>query len=117
MSACYLRADILFACGRVGNAPSPDIARGNPAPERGLPEQFPEEAHWSETTTPAKTVWAIRTRLQIASRTGDLALFNLAIDSKLRGCDVVSLKGEDVAPMAMPWTGQAHARAVHIRRK
>jgi hypothetical protein len=29
----------------------------------------------------------------------------------------VSLKGEDVAPMAMPWTGQAHARAVHIRRK
>jgi integrase len=44
-----------------------------------------------------KHVWAIRTRLQIASRTRDLALFNLAIDSKLRGCDVVSLKVEDVA--------------------
>ena len=45
-----------------------------------------------------KHVWAIRTRLQIASRTRDLALFNLAIDSKLRGCDVVSVKVEDVAP-------------------
>jgi len=45
-----------------------------------------------------KHVWAIRTRLQIASRTRDLALFNIAIDSKLRGCDVVGLKVEDVAP-------------------
>jgi len=43
-------------------------------------------------------VWAIRTRLQLAEKTRDLALFNLAIDSKLRGCDVVSLKVEDVAP-------------------
>lgn len=45
-----------------------------------------------------KHVWAIRTRLQISRRTRDLALFNLAIDSKLRGCDVVSVKVEDVAP-------------------
>jgi len=43
-------------------------------------------------------VWAIRTRLQLAGRERDLALFNLAIDSKLRGCDVVSLKVEDIAP-------------------
>jgi integrase len=43
-------------------------------------------------------VWAIRTRLQLAGRKRDLALFNLAIDSKLRGCDVVSLKVEDIAP-------------------
>ncbi len=42
-------------------------------------------------------VWAIRTRLQLAGRIRDLALFNLAIDSKLRGCDVVSLKVEDIA--------------------
>ncbi len=47
-------------------------------------------------------VWAIRTRLQLAERTRDLALFNLAIDSKLRGCDVVSLKVEDVAPHGYP---------------
>ncbi len=45
-----------------------------------------------------KHVWAIRTRLQIAKRIRDLALFNLAIDSKLRGCDVVSVKVDDVAP-------------------
>ncbi len=43
-------------------------------------------------------VWAIRTRVQLAGRMRDLALFNLAIDSKLRGSDVVSLKVEDVAP-------------------
>ena len=34
-------------------------------------------------------VWSIRTKLQIEDRRRDLALFNLAIDSKLRGCDVV----------------------------
>lgn len=45
-----------------------------------------------------KHVWAVRTRLQLANRQRDLALFNLAIDSKLRGCDLVSLKIEDVAP-------------------
>ena len=45
-----------------------------------------------------KHVWAIRTRLQLAKRKRDLALFNLAIDSKLRGCDLVSLRVEDIAP-------------------
>ncbi len=45
-----------------------------------------------------KHVWAIRTKLQIEQRVRDLAMFNLAIDSKLRGCDVVALKMEDVAP-------------------
>jgi integrase len=45
-----------------------------------------------------KHVWAIRTKLQIDRRARDLALFNLALDSKLRGCDVVALKVEDIAP-------------------
>ena len=45
-----------------------------------------------------KHVWTIRTKLQIEQRTRDLALFNLAIDSKLRGCDAIALKVEDVAP-------------------
>jgi hypothetical protein len=45
-----------------------------------------------------KHVWSIRTKLQMAERKRDLALFNLAIDSKLRGCDVVALKVEDIAP-------------------
>ncbi|BDT61301.1 phage integrase [Massilia varians] len=44
-----------------------------------------------------KEIWAIRIRLQIAGHSRDLALFNLAIDRKLRGCDLVSLKVKDVA--------------------
>jgi integrase len=59
-----------------------------------------------------KHVWAIRTKLQLEGRTRDLAMFNLAIDSKLRGCDVVSLKVEDVAPH-----GQALDRATVRQRK
>jgi integrase len=58
-----------------------------------------------------KHVWSIRTKLQIDRRTRDLAMFNLAIDSKLRGCDVVALKVEDVAP-----SGYAVDRAT-VRQK
>ncbi len=43
-----------------------------------------------------KHVWAIRVRLELAERIRDLALFNLAIDSKLRGCDLVRVKVSDV---------------------
>ncbi|GJE56409.1 tyrosine-type recombinase/integrase [Methylobacterium thuringiense] len=43
-----------------------------------------------------KHIWAIRTRLQHEGRTRDLALFNTAIDSKLRGCDLVRLRVSDV---------------------
>lgn len=45
-----------------------------------------------------KHVWAIRTHLQLAGRARDLALFNLALDSKLRACDVVSVRVDDIAP-------------------
>ena len=45
----------------------------------------------------AKEIWAVRFRLQLEHRTRDLALFNLGIDSKLRGCDVVTLRVRDVA--------------------
>ena len=58
-----------------------------------------------------KHVWAIRTRLLLEGRIRDLALFNLAIDSKLRGCDVVAIKVEDVAP-----NGYAMDRAT-VRQK
>ena len=44
-----------------------------------------------------KDIWAIRIHLQLAGRPRDLALFNLAIDSKLRGCDLVALRVCDVA--------------------
>ena len=44
-----------------------------------------------------KEIWAIRIRLQISQRIRDLALFNLAIDSKLRSCDLVKLRVRDIA--------------------
>src|SRR5262247_71067 len=44
------------------------------------------------------TFGAIRAKLQLEKRTRDLAMFNLAIDSKLRGCDLVALRVDDVAP-------------------
>jgi integrase len=58
-----------------------------------------------------KHVWSIRTKLQVEGRIRELAMFNLAIDSKLRGCDVVALKVEDVAP-----NGHAVERAT-VRQK
>lgn len=43
-----------------------------------------------------KDIWALRVRLQMEHRVRELALFNLGIDSKLRGCDLVALKVRDV---------------------
>ncbi|WP_300043336.1 tyrosine-type recombinase/integrase, partial [uncultured Paracoccus sp.] len=59
-----------------------------------------------------KHVWAIRVRLEIAANVRDLALFNLAIDSKLRGCDLVRLKVADVYA-----AGQVKERASIIQSK
>ena len=57
-------------------------------------------------------VWSIRATLHLERRTRDLALFNLAIDSKLRGCDLVALRVDDVAP-----NGYAIDRATVRQRK
>ena len=59
-----------------------------------------------------KHVWAIRTMLQVERSKRDLAMFNLAIDSKLRGCDVVAIRVDDVAP-----NGYAIDRATVRQRK
>lgn len=59
-----------------------------------------------------REVWAIRVRLQISNRIRDLALFNLAIDSKLRGCDLVRLRVEDVMQ-----GDQVRTRALVSQRK
>ena len=59
-----------------------------------------------------KDVWAIRGRLQLEQRKRDLALFNLAIDSKLRGCDLVRLRVNDVCV-----GGQIRDRATVIQQK
>jgi integrase len=57
-------------------------------------------------------VWAIRVRLRLERHTRDLALFNLAIDSKLRGCDLVRLRVNDVCV-----GGQVRDRATVIQQK
>lgn len=59
-----------------------------------------------------KHVWAIRVRLELAGAIRDLALFNLAVDSKLRGCDLVRLKVSDVHA-----AGQVKDRATIIQSK
>jgi hypothetical protein len=59
-----------------------------------------------------KHIWSIRTKLQIEGRARNLAMFNLAIDSKLRGCDVVVIRVEDVAA-----GGYTADRATVRRRK
>jgi integrase len=59
-----------------------------------------------------KEVWTIRVRLQLERRRRDLALFNLAIDSKLRGCDLVRLRVSDVCV-----GGRVQDRATVIQRK
>jgi integrase len=58
-----------------------------------------------------KHVCSIRTKLQIEGRARDLAMFNLAVDSKLRGCDVVAIRVEDVA------TGGYTADRATVRQK
>jgi hypothetical protein len=45
-----------------------------------------------------KHVWSIRVRLEIARSRRDLAIFDLTIDSKLRACDLVKLRLDDVCP-------------------
>ena len=57
-------------------------------------------------------VWAIRIRLQLAEQVRDLAMFNMAIDSKLRACDLVRLRVRDVAKGP-----QIAKRAIVMQRK
>lgn len=57
-------------------------------------------------------IWGIRTRLEMANKPRDLALFNLALDSKLRGCDLVALRVSDVSQ-----GGKVHSRSQVIQSK
>jgi len=59
-----------------------------------------------------KEVWSIRVRLQIYGKIRDLALFNLAIDSKLRSCDLVALRDSDIF-----MAGSVRDRAVIVQKK
>lgn len=59
-----------------------------------------------------KDIWTIRIRLEISENTRNLAPFNLALDSKLRGCDLISLTVQDVAA-----EGRVATRATVIQSK
>jgi Site-specific recombinase XerC len=59
-----------------------------------------------------REIWAIRIRLQLRSNLRDLALFNLAIDSKLRACDLLCLRLADIAH-----DNHVNSRAVVMQRK
>lgn len=68
-----------------------------------LPALLPARAPWNKGRIVGqkrplfpKHVWSIRVRLEMAENKRDLALFNMAIDCKLRGCDLVCLKVNDV---------------------
>ena len=79
----------------------------------------PDEIPWNKgklvgQKLPLKVqeIWAIRIRLQLANRRRDLALFNLAIDSKLRACDLLGLRVSDVQV-----GGRIGSRAMIMQRK
>ena len=92
---------------------------------------WPNQADWTENSVDSnlrlhiaeqrkdrrakpKDIWALRVRLQMENRIRELALFNLGIDSKLRGCDLVALKvrdvshGDQVASRAMVMQHKTH---------
>src|SRR3982075_4146560 len=74
----------------------PDQMNSTPTPHKRLPLNKGKLTGAKPPLRP-KHVWSIRTKPQIEGRPRDLAMFNLAIDSKLRGCDVVAIRVEDVA--------------------
>jgi hypothetical protein len=80
--------------GRIG---------GHIIPRVQLPAVTPKQKAWNKGRIIGqkrpllpKQVWAIRARLELAGYLRDLALFNAAIDSKLRGCDLVKLAVADL---------------------
>jgi len=75
---------------------------------------IPEKSRLYGQKLPLKPreVWSIRVRLQLGENKRELALFNLAIDSKLRSCDLVNLRVADVSQV-----GRVKERAIVIQQK
>src|SRR6516162_2303686 len=100
------------ALRRKGSAPETTMTTETPTPSR-------QHAPWNKgrligqkRPLKPKDVWTIRVRLQLERRRRDLAMFNLAIDSKLRGCDLVRLRIDDVLA-----GGRTRDRATVIQKK
>jgi integrase len=83
------------------------MPKSNRSPSEGADAGFEGKSHLK-----IKEIWAIRIRLQLEERIRDLAMFNLAIDSKLRACDLTALKVDDVA-----MSGRVRTRAIVIQKK
>lgn len=100
-----------FKRGAVEQANQPGISCAQVARELGVRDnlltrwkreaQNPEAAAFGGAGQKApltlSDIWSIRARLQLAGGARDLALFNLAIDTKLRDCDLISLRLRDVS--------------------
>ena len=81
-------------------------------PDETFPHRYKGKLTGQKPPLKPKEVWAIRIRLQIKEKHRDLALFNLAIDSKLRSCDLVTMRVSDVV------TGDTvRERAVIVQQK
>lgn len=104
------------AWGRAGRA---RVEGSFAMPVDFLPATCPQRVAWNKgrivgqkMPLQPKHVWSIRLRLEIADTPRDLALFNMAIDSKLRGCDLVHLRVRDVFA-----AGRVKERASITQRK
>lgn len=67
-----------------------------------------------KTPLKLKEIWGIRIRLQLAHRLRDLALFNLALDSKLRACDLVNLRLRDIVLNGKVLTRATRVQGTHL---
>ena len=93
--------------------PLPTAAKDAQRTHRGAPEPWNRgKLIGQKPPLKLREVWAIRVRLQIAGRLRDLAMFNLAIASKLRGCDLVALRVDDVL-----LAGRVRPRATVLQKK
>mgnify|MGYP001812568963 FL=1 len=90
----------------------PDFHLLPDTPHPLVPHRRPRGLSGQKPPLKPKEVWAIRIRLQIKGNPRDLALFNLAIDSKLRSCDLVALQVSDVVT-----GGSIKERAVIVQKK
>jgi integrase len=72
----------------------------------------PWQADWSQTALQSQGDQVYSDQAPVAQRVRDLALFNLAIDSKLRACDLVALRVDDVA-----LNGRVRSRATVMQRQ
>jgi hypothetical protein len=92
------RKNVPFMIGLSKEETDQERKRINPVQQSTAPPALEQgQADRCKAATTASHVWSIRTKLQLEKRTRDLALFNLAIDSKLRGCDVVAIRVDERA--------------------